>query len=279
MTDSFLLDASVEPLAGGDFNDAWSEALRRAPAVVRYGAALLLVGVAVAVGFALKSLVTPANLTLIFVLPVVIAATSFGWGPSLATVVAGVLAFDFFFTEPYFQFTIASATDLWAAILLFIIAAIVSAVAAEAQRRAASAQRAARQASALQVVAHMVIEGRPRREIVQMAAWSLGQLFGAPSSIFKEGVGGMELVAVSAGTTITSADEEAAHGAVTLHLPSRARSYPFEESHFDFWPVQTSAEMFVLGVDFSRAADGRPAHPERLIEVVGAYLAAPGSNR
>lgn len=178
MTDLFLLDTGVQPLAGGDFSEAWAEALRRAPALVRYGASLLLVGVAVAFGFALKPLVTPANVTLIFVLPVVIAATSFGWGPSLATVVAGVLAFDFFFTEPYFQFTIANATDLWAATLLFLIAAIVSAVAAEAQRRAASAQRAARQASALQVVAHMVIEGRPRREILQMAAWSLGSSSG-----------------------------------------------------------------------------------------------------
>ena len=61
----------------------------------------------------------------------------------------------------------------------------------------------------------------------------------------------MELVAASAGTTITSADEEAALGAVALQLPSRARSYPFEEARFDFWPVQTpSAGTFVLGVDF-----------------------------
>jgi hypothetical protein len=123
----------------------------------------------------------------------------------------------------------------------------------------------------------MVIEGRPQREVIQTAGLVLGQLFDAPASIFREAAKGVELVSTSAGATVTSADEEAAVGAVTLHLPQRARSYPFEESHFDFWPVQTaSTGMFVLGVDFSRSAGGRPAHPERLVEAVGAFLAARG---
>lgn len=280
MTDSYLLDTSGGPFAGVDLSGAWTDALRRAPWVVRYTASLLMVGVAVGLGFWLKPLVTPPNLTLIFVLPVVIAATTLGWGPSLAAVVSGVLAFDFFFTEPYFQFTIASATDFWAAVLLLIVAAIVSAVAAQAQHRAETARRAAQQATALQVLAHTVIEGRPQRETQQAAGLALGQLFGAPSSVFREAAGGVELVATSAGASVTAADEEAALGAVTLQLPLRARSYPFEESHFDFWPVQTSsAGMFVLGVDFSRATDGRPAHPERLVETVGGYLAAAGAGR
>ena len=229
MTDSYLLDASAGPLAGEDLNDGWTDALRRAPWVVRYGVALLMVGVAVGLGFGLKPLVTTPNLTLIFVLPVVVAATTFGWGPALAAVVAGVFAFDYFFTEPYFQLTIASATDFWAAMLLLVVAAIVSAVAGLAHRRAETARRAARQATALQVLAHTVIEGRPQREIAQAAGLILGQLFGAPCSIFKEGAGGVELVATSAGATITLEDEGAALGAVTLHLPVRARSYPFEE--------------------------------------------------
>ena len=141
-----------------------------------------------------------------------------------------MLAFDFFFTQPYFQFTIASATDFWAAVLLLIVAAIVSAVAAQAQRRAETARRAAQQATALQVLAHTVIDGRPQRETVQAAGLALGQLFEAPSSIFREAAGGVELVATSAGASVTAADEEAALGAVTLQLPLRARSYPFEES-------------------------------------------------
>jgi two-component system sensor histidine kinase KdpD len=274
MSGSFL-DAGLQPFAPADFGDAWTEALRRTPTPLRYAASLVLVAAAVGVGYALERLVTPANLTLIFVLPVVIAATAFGWGPSLAAVVAGALAFDFFFTEPRYQLAIASPTDLWAAILLLVIAPLVSTVAAEARRRAIRAQRAARQAGALQGLAHVVIEGRPRREIFQAAAIALGQIFGAPAAIFQEGKAGVELLASSARATITQADEEAALGDIALQLPSRARSYPFEESHFDFWPLRTaSAGTFVIGVDFSQAPDGRPPAPERFVETVGAYLAA-----
>jgi two-component system sensor histidine kinase KdpD len=276
MTDSSLLDAGVEPFVAGDFTTTWAEALRSAPWFVQYAASMALVGLAVAAGFGLERVVPPANLTLVFVLPVVVAATIFGWGPSLAAVVAGVLAFDFFFTEPYFQFTIASPADFWAAILLLVVAAMVSGVSAEMRRRERSAQRTARQASALQALAHVVIAGRPHREIVQAAADALHRIFGGPATIFEESNAGVELVARAGDATVTTADEEAAIGVVALQLPSRGRAYPFEESHFDFWPIRMpSRGVFVLGVDFGKSAEGRPPAPERLVEVVGAYLADP----
>lgn len=275
MSGSYVLDAGQQPFAPADFADAWTEALRRTPPLARYAAALVLVGIAVAIGLVVHRLVSPGSLTLLFVLPVVVAATAFGWGPSLAAVAASVLAFDFFFTQPLYQFAIASPADIWAAAMLLVIATLVSAVAAEARRRAIRAQRAARQASALYGLAHLVIEGRPRREVVQAAAIALGQIFGAAVSIFAEGEASVELLAASPGADVSAADEEAVTGAIALRLPSRGGAYPFEQSHFDFWPLHTaSAGTFVIGVDFSKSADGRPAEPQRFIETVGAYLAA-----
>lgn len=84
------------------------------PLVARYGAALLFVALAAGFAFTVEDRVGAANLTLIFVLPVIGAATLFGWGPSLLATVAGVLAFDFFFTEPKYSLVIASPSDVWA---------------------------------------------------------------------------------------------------------------------------------------------------------------------
>jgi two-component system sensor histidine kinase KdpD len=278
MSGSYVLDAGQQPFAPADFGDAWTEALRRTPPLARYAAALVLVGLAVALGFVFQRLVSPGGLTLLFVLPVIVAATAFGWGPSLLAVAASVLAFDYFFTPPFFSLAIARPADAWAAVMLLVIATFASAVAAEARRQAIRTQRAARQAGALYSLAHVVIEGRPRREVVQAAAIALGQIFGAAVSIFEEGEAGVQLLAASPGADVSVADEEAALGAITLQVPSHARSYPFEDSHFDFWPIRTaSAEVFVIGVDFSKSPDGRPAQPERLIETVGAYLAAANS--
>ncbi len=82
---------------------------------------LLLVAAATLLAFVVDHIVAAPNLTLIFVLPVVVAATFFGWIPALLAAVAGVLAFDFFFTQPYYSFRIASPSDLWAAALLLVI--------------------------------------------------------------------------------------------------------------------------------------------------------------
>src|SRR6516225_1592695 len=87
----------------------WSRATRprRMRPAGQYAAALLMVGAATVIAFVVKNLISAPNLTLIFVLPVVVAGVLFGWGPSLAAVVLGVMAFDFFFTFPYFSFRIA----------------------------------------------------------------------------------------------------------------------------------------------------------------------------
>ncbi len=276
MVSSFVEGAQRGPFAGAGFDEAWAEALGGAPVVVRYGLPLVTVGIMVVFGLGLERIVPPANLALIFVLPVVVAATTFGFGSALCTVAASVLAFDYFFTQPYYQFTITSPTDLWTAVLLLVIAAIVSAVASQSRGRAMAAQRAARQAGALQVLAHTVIEDRPRREVLQAAAAALGQIFEAPAGILHERNGRVALVASSGGPlTIASADEQAALYAIEYQAPTRAGAYPFDNSRLDLWPVHLgTGEAMVLGVDFSKAGNGRPIAPERFIEIVGACLAA-----
>ncbi|HEV2532874.1 DUF4118 domain-containing protein [Phenylobacterium sp.] len=240
-----------------------------------YLLALTLVAMATLLAFVVENLIAAPNLTLIFVLPVIIAATGFGWGPALVAAAGGVLAFDFFFTEPRYSFRIASASDLWAAALLLVIAAIVSTVAAEARRRALETARAAEQAQALQGLAHLVIEARPAGEIVQAAADALTQIFHAPAAIFLERGGRLEAVAKAGGATITGDVAEAAEGALRSHLATRSETYPYDRSPFDLWPVQTpGGRRYVLGVDFTHGERERPATPQRFVDVVSGYLAA-----
>lgn len=240
----------------------------------QYGVSLLLVALATGLAFIVNQVITAPNLTLIFVLPVMAAATFFGWGPSLIAVATSVLAYDFFFTVPYFSLQIASPSDIWATGLLLVIAAIVSALAAESRRRAAEARRAADQALALQALAHMVIEARPSPEIFQAAAAAMSRIFRAPAVIFAPVKGALRPVATAGNARITPAEEDAARGALDTKLAARAQTYPYDRSVFDFWPVLSSqARGYVIGVDFTNSGHDRPAKPERFVEIVGAYLA------
>jgi K+-sensing histidine kinase KdpD len=249
-------------------------ASRQLPLAARYGASLLFVALATGLAFIVDNLISAPNLTLIFVLPVMAAATFFGWGPSLAAVVAGVLAFDFFFTEPFFSFRIASPSDLWAAALLLVVAAAVSTLAAESRRRTLEARRAAEQAQALQALAHVIIQARPQSEVLEAAATALNRIFRAPSVIFMQKAGSFRPVASAGGAEITDAEEDAANGVLEVRLPALAETYPFDRSRFDFWPVAASKDFScVIGVDFTRSGRERPAAPVRFVEIVGAYLA------
>jgi two-component system sensor histidine kinase KdpD len=242
---------------------------------IRYGVVLLLVAAATLLAAVAQQVITAPNLTLIYVLPVVIAATAFGWGPALAAALVGVLCFDFFFTEPYFSFRIYGASDIWAAALLLATAAIVATVSAQARRRAVETRRAADQAEALQALAHIVVgKGRPG-EIADAAAAALQRIFRAPVVIFRDGPGALRRVASAGPLEITPLDEEAARGAMAAQLHTRAETFPYDRAEFEFWPASTpSGRRFAIGVDFTQAAAERPEAPERFIEVVAAYLSA-----
>ena len=62
-------------------------------------------------------MVAAPSLTLVYVLPVIVAANLFGWGPSLLAVVGGVAAYDFLFTVPYYSLSVTDPAEIWAAAL------------------------------------------------------------------------------------------------------------------------------------------------------------------
>jgi signal transduction histidine kinase len=140
----------VRDVAPGESARAFTDRLAQTPLIVRYALALLLVTATTLVSLAVKQLIAPHNLTLLYVLAVVLAASGLGWGPSLATAAASILAFAYFFMAPYYSFRIAAVSDVWTAALLLLICVIVGALAAEARRRGTEKLREA-QARAMAV--------------------------------------------------------------------------------------------------------------------------------
>jgi len=250
--------------------------IRRAASPPSWSAYALSLG-AVAAATLLAVLVDRAmqapNTSLVFVLPVVIAAASFGWGPALTAAVAGVVAYNFFLIEPRYTLHVADPANVWALALLLITAAIVSAVATQARRRAIDALKAADQALALQALARALVGAADRTAIVQAAAGALGRLFDAPATVLIEDDGGFAQVELAGGAVLSPADREAARWAMASRLPTRGGAYPVPESAYDFWPVMTPQRRHcAIGLRISGRDAGRPSEPERLVEIVGGYL-------
>jgi two-component system sensor histidine kinase KdpD len=193
----------------------------------------------------------------------------------VAATVASVLAFDFFFTQPYMSLRIADPSDIWAAGLLLVTAAIVSTVAWQSRQHALESRKAAAQADELRLLAHAVIEGASQAQIVQAATTAIGRIFGGPAAIFSETDGRLRVEATTGNAELSEAETEAAKGALAHGIHIRAETYPQERSRFDMWPFATSTQCrYVIGVDFGRAAYERPADADRLVEIVAGYIVA-----
>jgi two-component system sensor histidine kinase KdpD len=98
MSDSFEED----PLGPARIRDPRPAAPRSLPLIAQYGLALVFVALATGLAFLVQHLISAPNVALIYVLPVIISATLFGWGPSLLAVAVGVIAFDFLFHRTLF---------------------------------------------------------------------------------------------------------------------------------------------------------------------------------
>lgn len=242
------------------------------PGWMAYGLTVGLVAVTAVLAFVVDHLMAAPNVTLVFVLPVVLAATYFGWRHAALAAVLGVATFDFFFTQPYYSFRIHDASDVWAAALLLVIATIVSAVSAQARGRAIEARVAADQADALRALAHRLVAGNGKPAILDEAATALSRIFAAPAVVLMERAGRLQVAATSAEAGLNDAAHEAAAGALQTRAHVRAETYPFDQSTFDFWPVVHGDRRLVLGVDFTRSVRERPAQPERFVEIVAGYL-------
>jgi two-component system sensor histidine kinase KdpD len=114
-----------------------------------YMAALLTVAAAVGVGALLWPWIGPENIGLVFLTAIVGIAVRFGLWPSLFASVVSALCYNFFFTEPYYTFTISDPKDVIAVVFFTIVAVIVSNVAARARTQAVAAMERARTTESL----------------------------------------------------------------------------------------------------------------------------------
>ncbi|HEY3118747.1 MAG TPA: ATP-binding protein [Chloroflexota bacterium] len=96
------------------------------------------------------------NLLMLYLIPVLAVATLFGRGPAVATSFAAFLAFNFFFVEPRYTFTVADPGELLALLLLLATAGVTGQLAGAQRRQAQEAREGEREAVFLYDVARLL---------------------------------------------------------------------------------------------------------------------------
>ena len=243
-----------------------------ASVVVRYLASFAMTAVATAVAVGVDSKLTIPNLSLVFVVPVIIAGVSLGLGPSLCSAILGALAFNFFLTEPRYTLAVDDPANVWAIGLLFVVGLIVSGVAFTSHRRATEAALLRRQATVLQGYSRDLVAADNTKAIVSITSQALAALFQVPVVVMLVTEGTVVSLERVGDVEPQKAELEAARSSLATGTVVRGGIYPDLASRFDFWPVKTAeGQNAVIGLAFD--PDERPSAPDALVDIVGSVLA------
>jgi two-component system sensor histidine kinase KdpD len=231
----------------------------------------MMTAMATIVAVGVDSEVRIPNLSLVFVVPVIVAAVGFGLGPSLCSAILGALAYNFFLTEPRYSLAVDDPANIWAIGLLFAVGVIVSGVAFTSRRRAIEASLLRRQATLLQSYSRDVVAADNAKAFVSITSQTLAALFDVPVLIILVRNGKVVSLERVGGVEPQDAELEAAHSSLASGTVVRAGIYPNLASRFDFWPVATAVgQSAVIGLAFD--PDERPWEPSVLVDIVVSLL-------
>lgn len=240
--------------------------------LMRYLASVLMTAAATIVAVGVDTRVTIPNLSLMFVVPVIIAGLSLGLGPSLCSAILGALAFNFFLTEPRYSLVVDDPANIWAIGLLFTVGVIVSGVAFNSRQRATEAALLRRQANVLQGYCRDVVAADNTRTIVSVTSQALASLFQVPVVVMLVTGGKVVFLDRVGDIEPQDAELEAARSSLTTGTVVRSGVYPDLASRFDFWPVVTArGQNAVIGLAFD--PDDPPSAPNALVSIVVQVLA------
>ncbi|MDP9319665.1 MAG: DUF4118 domain-containing protein [Chloroflexota bacterium] len=141
---------------------------RAASAAPRYLAALAgVVVMSLLIGLVFGT-VRVANISMLYLIVVLLAATRLGSGPAIFASIVAFLTFDWFFVPPEHTFTVADP-DEWVSLLLFLFTAVITGeLAADQRRRAHEAEQREREAILLFDVLRLL--GAPGIDVALTAA-------------------------------------------------------------------------------------------------------------
>jgi K+-sensing histidine kinase KdpD len=240
--------------------------------VMRYLASIAMTAVATVVAVGVDSKLTIPNLSLVFVVPVIIAGVSLGLGPSICSAILGALAFNFFLTEPRYSLAVDDPSNIWAIGLLFVVGVIVSGAAFTSRQRATEAALLRRQATVLQSYSRDIVAADNTKAIVSITAHALAALFQVPVIVMLLTEGWVVSLEQVGDVELQEAELEAARSSLEIGTVVRSGIYPNLTSRFDFWPVGTAeGQNAVIGLAFD--PDERPLAPDTLVTIIVRFLA------
>jgi len=90
-----------------------------------YAGSLLIVGIAIGIGFLLKQVLAIPSIALLLLIAIQLVAIAYGLWPAMAACIISALAYNFFFIPPLYTFTVADPENV-ATLFFFTVTALIT---------------------------------------------------------------------------------------------------------------------------------------------------------
>ncbi|MCX8474193.1 MAG: sensor histidine kinase KdpD [Sphingomonas sp.] len=204
------------------------------------------------------------NIGLLYLLPVMVAATRYGVRTGIVTGLVSSLAYNFFFIPPTQTFTIQDPQNIITVLVLLGVAVVSSQLAARVRDQAVLAQRSAAQNSSLAGFARLLTGVSKRDELGQLLCAEVARLLDVNTVLLLPVAGQLELAAAFPPEDRLEAIEQAAsRWAFDHNQPAGRGSDTLTASEWLFHPLAAGGRALgVLGL--ARPDAGAPLRSDQL---------------
>jgi two-component system sensor histidine kinase KdpD len=230
-----------------------------------YVISALAVAVCTAFAVAVHSFVGLANVALLYLIPVLASASRYGLRTALFTGLVSALAYNFFFMEPRYTFTIADPENVLTVVVFIVVAVVTSQLASRVRVQAQLAEQSSGQNAALASFAGTLARLTSRQELGQTLCGEVSLQFAVDTvMLLPSDAATLEIVsAVPPDAALGPIDMAAAEWAMDHKEPAGRSSGTLAASEWLFQPLLSGGHALgVLGV--ARSDGGDPIRSDRL---------------
>jgi two-component system sensor histidine kinase KdpD len=227
--------------------------------------------VATAVGVVIDRLIILPNISLVFVVPVLVAAARHGLVPSLWVSALSVLAYNFFFLPPLYEFTIRDPANVVALFFFMVVAVVASALAARTRSQTEAARREARTTAELYAFSRKIAGVMDLYDLLWTIVTHLARLLNAEVVILMPDEGRLESrAAFPPDSDFTDADLAAARWSWDADHPTGKGTDTLPGGRWLFVPIRTvRGPVGVIGVLALKEGRELSSADRRILDAVG----------
>jgi two-component system sensor histidine kinase KdpD len=217
-----------------------------------YGWTALMVAAVTGAALGLSHILNLANVALLYLLPVMVAASLFGRWPALFAGALSSLAYNFFFLPPTGTLTVQNPENVITIIVLLGVAVVTSHLSARVRAQADLAAGSARQNAALAGFLRQLGDASNEEELMQAVCAEIARLLDVRTTMLTMSPDGPQLrAAYPPEDRFETMERAAAQWTLERGMPAGRGSDTLTASDWLFYPLKTS-ERTIAAIGLAR---------------------------